>query len=114
MPQNIGIHVSKALFAPRLGMAYRINEKTVFRTGYGMTYDPIPWSRPLRGFYPLTIGYSNSASSVFGNNYDSFPLASGIPVIPLPDTSTGIVPMPRNVTTRSPNPNNVDRGRTHQ
>ena len=114
VPQDVGIHVSKALFAPRLGMAYRINEKTVFRTGYGMTYDPIPWSRPLRGFYPLTIGYSNSASSVFGSNYASFPLASGIPVIPLPDTSTGIIPMPRNVTTRSPNPNDVDRGRTHQ
>jgi hypothetical protein len=114
VPKDVGIKVSKGLFAPRLGLAYRINEKTVFRTGYGITNNPIPWSRPLRGFYPLTIGYSNSASAVFGSNYASFPLADGIPPVPLPDTSTGIIPMPRNVQTRSPNPDNVERGRTHQ
>ena len=28
---------------------------TVFRTGYGITYNPLPFSRPLRGFYPLTL-----------------------------------------------------------
>ena len=54
--------VSKTLFAPRLGAAYRINEKTVFRAGYGITYNPLPWSRPLRGFYPLTIGFSQNAT----------------------------------------------------
>ena len=42
MPEDVGIKVSKTLFAPRLGFAYRINDKTVFRSGYGMTYDPIP------------------------------------------------------------------------
>ena len=62
VPKNNGIKVSKTLFAPRLGAAYRINEKTVFRAGYGQTFDPIPWSRPLRGFYPLTIGYANSVT----------------------------------------------------
>ncbi len=61
IPQDVGINVSKSLFAPRLGAAYRINEKTVFRTGYGITYNPLPWSRPLRGFYPLTIGFSQNA-----------------------------------------------------
>jgi Carboxypeptidase regulatory-like domain/TonB dependent receptor len=114
VPKNVGIKVSKGLFAPRLGLAYRINEKTVFRTGYGITNNPIPWSRPLRGFYPLTIGFSQSASAVFGSNFASFPLEAGIPTVPLPDTSTGIIPMPRNVQTRSPNPDDVDRGRTHQ
>ena len=28
------------LFSPRLGIAYRLNEKTVFRTGYGIFYLP--------------------------------------------------------------------------
>ncbi len=32
IPQDVGINVSKSLFAPRLGAAYRINEKTVFRS----------------------------------------------------------------------------------
>ena len=50
-----GIKVSKTLFAPRLGGVYRLNDETVFRSGYGITYNPLPFSRPLRGFYPLTI-----------------------------------------------------------
>ena len=29
-----------------------MNESTVFRTGYGITYNPIPWSRPMRGLLP--------------------------------------------------------------
>ena len=111
VPQDVGIEVSKTLFAPRLGAAYRINEKTVFRTGYGITYNPLPWSRPLRGFYPLTIGFSQNATV---SNFASFPLADGIPPVPLPDTSTGRIPFPRNVETRTPNPDDVDRGRIQQ
>jgi hypothetical protein len=110
VPDDLGISVSKGLWAPRLGAAYRLNEKTVFRSGYGITYNPLPWSRPLRGFYPLTIGYSNAATSTYG----SFPLASGIPEIPLPDISTGAIPLPRGVQTRTPDPDNVDRGRIQQ
>jgi len=109
-PQNLGIKVSKTLFAPRLGAAYRLNDKTVFRAGYGQTFDPIPWSRPLRGFYPLTIGYTNSVPT----NFSTFQLASGIPEIPLPDLSTGRVRLPPNTLMRFPDPNNVDRGRTQQ
>jgi hypothetical protein len=102
VPQDVGIKVSKTLFAPRLGLAYRINEKTVFRTGYGLTYDPIPWSRPLRLSYPSTIGFTQTAAGTIpgGSNFSSFPLANGIPNIPLPDISTGVVPMPRNVDSR--------------
>ena len=114
VPEDVGLKPSKTLFAPRLGAAYRLNEDTVVRGGYGITYNPLPWSRPLRGFYPLTIGFQNTASAEFGSNYAAFPLAAGIPTIPLPDVSTGRIPMPRNVEMRSPNPDNVERGRTHQ
>jgi hypothetical protein len=114
VPKDNGIQVSKKLFAPRLGLAYRINDKTVFRTGYGLTYDPIPWSRPLRLSYPSTIGFTQTAAGTFGSNFSSFPLANGIPNIPLPDISSGVIPMPRNVTTRTPNPGDVERGRSQQ
>jgi hypothetical protein len=110
VPDDLGIKVSKGLWAPRVGAAYRLDDKTVLRSGYGITYNPLPWSRPLRGFYPLTIGYSNAIT----NNYDTLPLAGGIPEIPLPDISTGAIPLPRNVQTRTPDPDNVDRGRTQQ
>ena len=75
-PKDLGIKVDKALFAPRLGVAYRINEETVFRAGYGKTFNPLPWSRPMRGFYPATIAYSDAGVNGFipyGN------LANGIP-----------------------------------
>ena len=114
VPKDLGIKVSKTLFAPRLGAAYRLNDKTVLRAGYGQTFNPLPWSRPLRGFYPLTIGFSNTASAALGGNFASFPLAEGIPEIPLPDVSSGRVRLPRNVTMRSPDPNDVERGRTQQ
>ena len=51
-PEDLGIDVSKTLFAPRLGAAYRIDDDTVFRAGYGRTFNPLPWSRPMRGRYP--------------------------------------------------------------
>ena len=55
-----------------------------------------------------TIGFSQNATA---SNFASFPLADGIPPVPLPDTSTGRIPFPRNVETRTPNPDDVDRGR---
>ena len=41
------------------------NDNTVFRTGYGLTFNPMPWSRPLRGFYPATIAYSDAGVNGF-------------------------------------------------
>ena len=79
VPQDVGIKVSKTLFAPRLGSAYRINEKTVFRTGYGLTFDPIPWSRPMRLSYPSTIGFTQTAAGTFGSNFVVVPACAGHP-----------------------------------
>jgi hypothetical protein len=28
--------------APRLGLAYNLTDKTMIRSGYGITYDPMP------------------------------------------------------------------------
>src|SRR5713101_2004797 len=55
-PDHVGVTTSKKLFAPRIGLAYQINNATVVRTGFGITVDPLPLARPLRGFYPLTVG----------------------------------------------------------
>ena len=101
VPRDAGIGISKTLFSPRVGIAYRLGEKTVIRTGYGLNYDPIPFSRPLRGFYPLTINYNLSANT----NYQAVrTLAQGIPPEANvgPDLSTGIVPLPATADERSP------------
>ncbi|MDQ2844647.1 MAG: TonB-dependent receptor [Acidobacteriota bacterium] len=115
IPLNAGISVSHKLFAPRVGLAYRLDEKTVIRAGYGLNYDPIPFSRPLRGFYPLTINNNYSAlnslsvanlSSNQNTSQSAFipsTLANGIPPVVGPDLSTGIVPLDPTASERSPN-----------
>jgi len=99
IPTNPGVNVQSMFLAPRGGLAIRVNDSTVIRTGYGMTISPLPFSRPLRGFYPLTIAATfqqNTGNQAFGT------LATGIPPIPVPDLSSGIVPLPNTVAMRSP------------
>jgi hypothetical protein len=104
---ELGYKAQKNLFAPRLGLAYRVNDDTVVRAGYGRTFNPMPWSRPLRGFYPLSIGYSGAGPNAF-TPYGT--LAQGIPAAPATDTSTGSLLLPRGVDMRTPETGNVERG----
>ncbi|HZB25620.1 MAG TPA: TonB-dependent receptor, partial [Vicinamibacterales bacterium] len=108
-PKDLGVEVDKLLFAPRVGLAYRINEDTVFRTGFGRTFNPLPWSRPMRGFYPATIAYSAAGANGFAP-YGT--LEQGLPPAPNPDLSSGTTPLPRGVAMRSPDPDDVKRGHT--
>ena len=98
-PDNVGIEVSKKFFAPRVGFAYRMGDSTVIRSGYGMTYDPLPFSRPLRGPYPATI----SQNFVGASSYVPFqPLELGIPLFSGPDLNSGSIDLPPTVDDRSP------------
>ena len=99
VPENAGIGVSKTLFAPRIGLAYRLNDKTVIRAGYGLNFDPIPFSRPLRGWYPIVINAANPAA----NGYTwSTTFKQGVPNPVGPDLSKGVVNLPSDVSERSP------------
>jgi len=97
-PDNAGISVSKKLFAPRVGLAYRVNDTTVIRAGYGLNFDPLPFSRPLRGWYPLVI---NSAFTASGFGWATT-FKNGVPNPVGPDLSSGVVPLPKDVSERSP------------
>jgi len=108
-PKDLGIEVDKGLIAPRVGLAYRINDDTVFRTGFGRTFNPLPWSRPMRGFYPATIAYSDGGPNAF-TPYGT--LANGISAAPNPDIASGVIQLPRGVAMRSPDPDDVKRGHT--
>lgn len=93
-PDNVGITTSKRLFAPRFGFAWRVSDNTVIRSGYGITYDPLPLSRPMRGLYPAAI----SASFVATHPWTWVStLEQGIPPIPLPDISSGVIELPPTV-----------------
>lgn len=109
VPTDTGVTVSHLLFAPRIGIAYRLDEKTVIRTGYGLNPDPLPFSRPLRGFYPLTVNFNFQPVDGYSPVRS---LAEGIPPVFGPDLSTGIVNLPAVADMRSPYKGEIHRGYT--
>jgi hypothetical protein len=85
-------------FAPRLGIAYRINDRLVVRTGAGLTSDPDSM-RFLRDAFPedLAPSYSGAASDTIAVDPVSgsaLPLSVGIPAQALPNLSSGFVSLP--------------------
>jgi hypothetical protein len=106
-PKGLGISTSKKMFAPRIGLAYRIGPSTVIRSGYGITYNPMPFARPLRGFYPLTIAQEFNGL----NTYQPFAtLEQGIPEFSGPDPSLGSVPLPPTAQMRTIASDEIRRG----
>ncbi len=110
-PKDVGLDYRPWYIEPRLGAAYRLNEDTVIRAGYGITKNPLPWSRPMRGSYPYDINFNASAPGTY--DYVTT-LDGGIPTVVLPDTSSGKVTLPRGVYIRSPHPGEVNRGTVQQ
>jgi len=106
-PKNLGVEVSKRLLAPRVGFAYKLTSKTVLRSGYGLTYNPMPLARPLREFYPLTIAFDfNSA-----NAFQPFrPLEQGIPDFGGPPLNQPTAPLPPTALMRWINGTQLRRG----
>jgi hypothetical protein len=41
-PSNLGMDTHYKMFAPRLGLAYRLTNTTVLRSGFGISYTPFP------------------------------------------------------------------------
>jgi hypothetical protein len=118
-PDHLGVTTSKKLFAPRVGFAYQIQDKTVVRAGFGITVDPLPLARPLRGFYPLTVGSNFAGPNSFSPVASLSPLATplpggaiavGIPAVCCPDISGGVIPLPPQALERSVGPGLLKRG----
>jgi len=81
-------------FAPRLGFAYRINEKTVLRASGGIFYDPPAtnlWFNSL-----LNNGSATSSPSLSSSS-------PGAPAFPTVVSSLPPIPGPKDVTTVGPN-----------
>jgi hypothetical protein len=89
-----------------------LNDLTVLRSGYGLTYNATPWARAVRGDndYPVTIASSYFNALPFAP-YGT--LAQGIPRIVGPDQSSGRVPLDRSAAEYTPEVGNVDRGEVH-
>jgi len=87
---------------------YRIGANTVFHTAYGVTFNPLPFSRPLRGFYPLTIAAEYVADPYLWTTT----LAQGVPDLVRPDLSSGRLTLPLSYAMRTPM-TDVSRSRIH-
>lgn len=122
-PEHLGVTTSKTLFMPRIGLAYQIDSKTVVRGGFGISNDTVPMERPLRGFYPLAIGADHfdtstpaeaaacnaqAAGASCYNPVSNF--AGGIPVIGVPNISSGSVQVPTADTIGTLGPGEYHRG----
>jgi hypothetical protein len=106
VPKDCGVHVSKRLFAPRLGVAYRATPTLVFRAGYGLTYDPFSLQRPLRTNYPVLLIQNLTAA----NSYAwATTLSQGLPPVQVPSLGNGILDVPGTFATVT-TPKNFDRG----
>jgi hypothetical protein len=111
-PQNAGINVGHGQFSPRLGIAYRLDEKTVLRTGAGITTDPESY-RFLRDQYPSEIAqaYVGTAAGTLSSDPSGNPitLTTGIPAVATPAIVNGFASLPATIGTNT-TPANVHRG----
>jgi hypothetical protein len=112
-PENAGINIPKTSFVPRLGLAYRVNDRLVIRTGGGITTDADSM-RYLRDSFPIDQAPSFSgaaANSIAINpvNGQALTLPVGIPNPAAPNTSTGFVSLPVSGSTNTL-PKNFRRG----
>jgi hypothetical protein len=98
VPRDADTKAATLMLGPRVGLAYRLNDKTVFRAGYGITNDPYPLSRPLRSPFPAVIvdEYIQATGFVPAGS-----LATGIPQVQFPDVSSGVVDIPNTISTNS-------------
>jgi Carboxypeptidase regulatory-like domain/TonB dependent receptor-like, beta-barrel len=95
VPKDLGVKVSKTLFAPRLGVTFRPTQGMVVRAGFGVTNDPYALARPLRTNHPavlnLLLDAPNSLAFVSRTS-------DGIPLIPDADLGNGLIPVPSPIT----------------
>jgi len=111
VPADCGYDMGPGNVSPRLGLAYRMTDAIVLRGGYGINYDPYPLAfvRNLLGNYPSSINLSLPQASAFAA---ASRLRDGIPAIPVPDVSSGIISVPLNVSARAL-PDTPKRGYIH-
>lgn len=95
VPRDAGTAVSRKLFAPRVGFAYRAGAQTVVRGGYGISIDPTPVSRAMLFAYPAVIAQSFVSPNAF-----TFvaPIETGIPLFGGPNLSSGVINLPGTVS----------------
>src|ERR1043166_3895459 len=102
VPFNSGARSGPGQFLPRVGIAFRLNDKTVLRGGYGQSADPRPF-QDVRNAYPIANIWSMPAIKFNGADNSFIPvttLRQGLinASVP-PNINAGIIPLPANTGT---------------
>lgn len=107
VPKDCGVHTSKTMFSPRLGIAWRPVETTVVRAGFATTYDPYDIV-PQSGFqnYPVDISTVQTGLTSYQSVGD---WKNGIAPLVAPDISSGHVALPSTAIIYTP-PTDIRRG----
>lgn len=90
-PGDCNIQVSKRLFSPRIGIAYRPTERTVIRTGFSLNPEQINMYRDGMYSYPARYDFIATGTSSY---LPVGSLATGVPVQPAVDLSSGLLSLP--------------------
>jgi hypothetical protein len=114
IPQHANTVNGAGMIVPRFGASYRFDDKTVIRTGFGITTDP-DTLRGLLQAYPAAVTTNiNGANSYVPATSLNAGLPSptaqvGIPVLATPDITAGSLALPANLSTVTI-PKNFRRG----
>ena len=109
-PRNMGLKMNWGYVAPRIGVAYRLTEKTVLRSGFGMSYTPFPdntWAynypvrannqyNQLNGISYLPAAYPDGSLATFERGFPA-PQPITIPtdgIIRNPDPTSAYIVIP--------------------
>jgi hypothetical protein len=107
-PGNCGISVSGKLFAPAVGIAYRVRNNMVVHSGYSLSPEQAQMANIALYSYPLdTEQVYNGANSYVPATTT---VTTGFPTIVTPDFSIGTVPYPKGVGNLATAAKNFVRG----
>ena len=117
-PMNLGFKTDMKNFAPRIGLAYRLTDKTVVRAGFGTSFTPFPdntwmYNYPVRAnnMYAQPGGSTDTNGPVIlpkgkpGSFENGFPLP-----VPIQVPSNGIITNPDPTTEEFYIPTNYKTG----
>jgi hypothetical protein len=115
--ETLGVKAEKDLIAPRFGVIYRLNDKTVMRAGYGLAFSGEGFTRPFRGdaSYPGALNRAFNTPTDGNHQWGWLQtIQEGIPFIELPssDLVRQVLPVD-SANTRTMVPETVTRPRIH-
>lgn len=103
VPRNSGAESGPGQFLPRIGIAWRFDDKSVLRAGYGQSADPRPFI-DFRNAYPIVNNVTNAVPQFNGASNNFIPVTTfrnGIIQPAPPDLSNGLLKLPANTDTNT-------------